>query len=403
MSVCVLEDHFARRGDMASSCSTHEPDPSQPPRVAHCVAGLVRSFTEPLVYKSLRRNLIESFGGEPSLFLALKTFDVPSKDKKGHFNITVATDVSVDWTPERIEQQLRPAIEWLKPTVVRLRNSSDETPEALINLACPTASPSEVKRHPHHLIYATEAGMVRLVGQMKTNAECLRLIEEYEERHGVCFDWVSRSRPDLLHIGGGGGRGGGGGGGGGGTVPRYNHTQFFAPNNRTRDDVYMDTRDWFLLTRRRNARGALDVLELYRRCNRSRADLKTPEAWLRASIRSEGAHYRTLNLAVALAHPESCAEVCPQKARLEATGASASSAATAASATSATAAFRVRKEGCSVATPEACVDDVPVTCRNPGCSQALARLVGERRAEESARQAAEARLKGRGACCEGFG
>ena len=179
-------------------------------------------------------------------------------------------------------------------------------------------------------------------------------------------------------------------------MPRYNNTQLFAPN-RTRD-VYMDTRDWFVLTRRLNAKGALDVLDLYRQCNRSRPDLKTPESWLRASIRSEGAHYRTLNLPVALAHPESCAEVCPRGAQLEATGTTPSSAATGASATmSHTAAFRVRKDGCSVATPEACVDDVPLTCRNPGCSQALVRLVGERRADErdSSRQSAEvARLRG---------
>ena len=213
-----------------------------------------------------------------------------------------------------------------------------------------------------------------MVGQMQTNAECLRMIEKHEERHGICFGWISRSRPDLVHLGSGNARGAGAGG----TVPRYDDTELFAPD-RTRD-VFMDTRDWFLLTRRRNARGALDVLDMYSRCNRSRTDLKTHESWLRASIGSEGGHDRTLNLPVALAHPESCAVVCPQAAtslaRITST------------------AFLVRKGGCTVATPEACVDDVPVTCgrnpakagRNPGCSQALVRLVGERRAEESARQ-----------------
>ena len=139
------------------SCSTHEPDPSQRPRVAHCVTGLVRSFAEPLVYKALRKNLIDSFGGEPSLFLALKTFDVSAKDQNGFFNLTASTDKAVDWTAERIKQQLRPAIEWLDvhPTVVQLRNSSDETPDSLINGACPTASPSELKHHPQYVMYAT--------------------------------------------------------------------------------------------------------------------------------------------------------------------------------------------------------------------------------------------------------
>lgn len=351
---------------MKTRCSRHEPDPNRPPRVAHCVSGLVRSFTTPLVYKALRENLIERFGGESSIFFVLKTFDVPSKDRNGIFNLTASSDMAVDWTAERIDRQIRPAIEWLRPAGVQLRNSSHETPR-MINSVCPTATSSEVKRHPHHLIYASEAGMVRLVGQMQSNAECLRLIVEYEERNGVCFDWVSRGRPDLLHMGGGER----------GTVPRYNSSLLF-DHNRTRDTVFMDTRDWFVLTRRPNAKGALDVLDFYRRCNRSRPDLRTPESWLRASIRSEGANYRTLDLPVALAHPESCAEVCPRSAQLERIEDAIGNGANMSHVT----AFRVRKYGCSVATPEACVDDVPLTCRNPGCSQALVRLVGERRVHQ---------------------
>ena len=328
-----------------ASCSTHEPDPSQPPRVAHCVAGLVRSFAKPLVYKALRRNLIESFGGEPSLFLALKTFDVPSKDKKGHFNITVATDVSVDWTPERIEQQLRPAIEWLKPTVVQLHNSSDDT-KALLNRKCPLALHRDIKAHPAHLSYATEAGMVRLVGQLRANAECLRMVEAHELQHGVCFDWVSRGRPDLLHLG---------------SMPRYS---VYNPDHS--EDVYMDRRDWFVLTRRRNAKGALDSLDMYTRCNRTRSDLQTPEAWLRASIMERHGVWKPGNLPMGLAHPESCAKVCPPSARQERDAGGVP-------------VFRVNKDSCQVASPEACVDDVPVTCRTMVCTLELAKLVGARR------------------------
>ena len=339
------------------SCSTHEPDPNQPPRVAHCVTGLVRSFVEPLVYQNLRKNLIESFGGEPSLFLALKTFDMPTKNKKGHFNLTAVTDVPIEWTRERIDKQLRPAIEWLKPTVVQLRNSSDEA-NTLINRKCPLALHRDVKLKPHHLIYATEAGLVRLVGQMRANAECLRLIETHERRHGFCFDWISRGRPDLLHLG---------------RMPRYN---VYDPKHS--EDVYMDRRDWFVLTRRQNAQGALDTLDMYMRCNRTRSDLQTPESWLRASIMERQGMWKPNNLPMGLAHPESCAKVCPPSARQERDAGGIP-------------VFRVNKDSCEVASPEACIDDVPVTCRNMVCTLELAKLVGARR--DAARLAGDANVR----------
>ena len=34
-----------------------------PPLVAHCVAGIARTFTAPVVYRSFKRNLVDAFGG----------------------------------------------------------------------------------------------------------------------------------------------------------------------------------------------------------------------------------------------------------------------------------------------------------------------------------------------------
>lgn len=47
-----------------------------PPLVAHCIAGMARSFSEPTVHRSLKANLINAIGGRAVVFLSLKTFDV---------------------------------------------------------------------------------------------------------------------------------------------------------------------------------------------------------------------------------------------------------------------------------------------------------------------------------------
>jgi hypothetical protein len=52
------------------------------PLVAHCAAGLARTFTHPLVYSSYTANLLHAFGGRHATFLLLKTFDVQPKDSK---------------------------------------------------------------------------------------------------------------------------------------------------------------------------------------------------------------------------------------------------------------------------------------------------------------------------------
>ena len=60
------------------------------PRVAHCIAGLARTFIEPVVFKSLRHNFIEGFGGLGSTFLLLKTFGTAEKDP--HFRFPSAVN-----------------------------------------------------------------------------------------------------------------------------------------------------------------------------------------------------------------------------------------------------------------------------------------------------------------------
>ena len=48
--------------------------------------------------------------------------------------------------------------------------------------------------------YSTPAGIARHVGQMISSMQCLTMLISHEETHGIRFDYVTRSRPDLGYL-----------------------------------------------------------------------------------------------------------------------------------------------------------------------------------------------------------
>ena len=53
------------------------------PRVAVCLAGAARTLTLPLVHRTIRANLIEAFGGSPTVFAVVKLQDVRNDESRG--------------------------------------------------------------------------------------------------------------------------------------------------------------------------------------------------------------------------------------------------------------------------------------------------------------------------------
>ena len=286
--------HCARRRLMLHGPASFEtaltyPDILQRPKTtAHCVAGLVRSLPQPLVYRSLRRNMLDSFGGTPSVFLVIKIWN-PATKHAGHFPSSAAEDLAqgTHWSDEQAEEFLRPVLAELKPLVagIRLLNASEDTADQLINRRC------SVQGRHYGLksgVYTTEAGLVRLVGQAAASDACLRMIETSERAAGVRFDFVTRSRPDLAYL-----------------APVRSWRSF--PEPRV---AYIHDRDWLIVVHRSLADAALGSFALYNNCTTRRTE-ETPEAWLRLAIRHGGGDFRVADFPVGMMGAERCSDACP--------------------------------------------------------------------------------------------
>ena len=257
--------------------------------VAHCVAGLARSLPHPLVYRSLRRHMIDSFGGAPSVFLIVKTWNTAPK-RDGYFPTSSTADLAQEWSQEQTEARLRPVLAALAPLVAGLRlvNASEDSPERLFNPHC-------VLQGRHYGlktgVYTTNAGLVRMLGQAAASASCLRMIEAHERARGARFDLVTRLRPDLAYL----------------APVRPWHAFNFSSEPTV---AHIHDRDWATVVHRSLADAALGSFSLYRNCSTRRTE-ETPEQWLRAAIRQGGGTWRVSDFPVGLLGVERCSGVCP--------------------------------------------------------------------------------------------
>lgn len=157
--------------------------PLEDPSVAFCVSGLVRALTRPAVYKALRANLFDKFGGRPTLLLLLKNFDTAHK-VMNHFPGDVTQDVATG----RDDAALHAALAYLKPDVVNFQNSTAGD-AAFVNHQCTLGGASRE--------YNSAAGRVRHAGQIRSNLRCAEEVEAFERRSGARFDVVVHLRPDI--------------------------------------------------------------------------------------------------------------------------------------------------------------------------------------------------------------
>lgn len=72
------------------------------PKVAVCIAGTARTFTKTPVHRSIQTNLIEAFGGDVTIFAAIKTRDLRGDGGQGYNGLIHSNDADVRATLTRL-------------------------------------------------------------------------------------------------------------------------------------------------------------------------------------------------------------------------------------------------------------------------------------------------------------
>jgi len=159
------------------------------PRVGYCINGLARSFVLPMVYKSIRPNLIEAYGGEPVVFASMTTTEKHSAAKTytGHSQASPNESDVLGSLGEMKQDSFLPAfrqaVKALNPVDIALEPdvTRDELTEIKSHLRCGAN---------HHLSDS-------LISQLVHSSKCWQMIEKYEVQTQTKFDLLVYLRPDA--------------------------------------------------------------------------------------------------------------------------------------------------------------------------------------------------------------
>lgn len=150
------------------------------PRVAIGLGGAARNLAQPLLYRSIRTNLVEAFGGDSTIFAVLKL-----KDRRG-----AGFSEGMDLLTNAEEANVRHALQFigLKREEHLILSSDSTLPNARVP-SCGT--PSYVTPGRPTDLYMS------LIGQLNTRQHIYQLIEADESRTGLPFEYVLYVRADL--------------------------------------------------------------------------------------------------------------------------------------------------------------------------------------------------------------
>lgn len=170
------------------------------PCVAHCLAGQPRDFTAPGLRKALKHRLFDKFSSDPVIFGVFVT--------SGYHNSGNAQQA--DGVKDGLSGYARtPTIDMANESMASLVSALDDigvSRALFLNETCQDPSCMEnpalqCNAADLHLKaqYDQRDGKVHHICdvQFRRFQTCMNLVREYELEHGMTFDWVARSRPDV--------------------------------------------------------------------------------------------------------------------------------------------------------------------------------------------------------------
>ena len=215
-----------------------------PPRVAVCVVGGARTFPQPQAWRSLKRNLVEAFGGvglasgsiAPDVYLHLKlTDDAPKSQREWRFDALTHSQPS----------GVCAAACSFRPSALTLMSNSSHTGPA----------------HPRALsrgcfrggFFGRTENFMRAVSQWSSFAQCHADVEQREAAAGVSYDLVALTRPDTVWYTA--------------VKPHCLHSQWPHATTIHRGPVrWNSTLEWLLLMPRKHARAILTTASVFDDC-----------------------------------------------------------------------------------------------------------------------------------------
>ena len=127
------------------------------PKVAICIAGASRTFHTELVYKTIKHNLLDSFGGEQTVFAYLKLADARG-DNNSKYNGLIESD----------KEKVLKAINYIgieKDNYILVKNPNIQLPRRL--------NPHKIKRLSYEY---------SLAGQLTNRKEVSDIVLNYEKK-----------------------------------------------------------------------------------------------------------------------------------------------------------------------------------------------------------------------------
>lgn len=159
------------------------------PKVAMCLGGAARTFSNHVVYRTIKANLIDAFGADATVFAYLKL-----RDERGSVLEDGVTTSRAVHTGDTTDAELFSVL-------AALRHVGVAEERAIIvpgNYSAPYPScPNYRLAHNGTGVKDSPAYLASLLGQIEARRRCYDLVAAHERRHGMAFDSVVFLRPDL--------------------------------------------------------------------------------------------------------------------------------------------------------------------------------------------------------------